>query len=288
MTPDRVVLRPMTLAELAAMLRGSGSLVPVAGGTDLMIEGRAFPPGPVLDLSRVAAMSGIASAANGAIVIGAVTRVAEIAASAELARLCPALAQAAASCGAMQIRNRATIGGNIANAAVAADLVPVLMMAGARLCLVGADGSAGSCGIAEFCPGTGAIITHVALPAPETDTRSAFVKLGLRDELTIARLNMAGSARLRDGALHDLCLIAGALGPHPIRLMQAEAALAGRAPDAAALAGFVDALSDEVMAAIQGRASAPWKARAIRGLGLDLVAQLVGRDPRDAPFCAVS
>jgi carbon-monoxide dehydrogenase medium subunit len=281
------VVRPHDLVELAALLRGGAAFLPVAGGTDLLIEGRVLPRGPFLDLSRVAGMAGIAMDTGARVVIGAATRVAAIAGCAELAGLWPMLTQAAAACGAAQIRNRATIGGNVANAAPAADLVPPLMLAGASLRLIGGDGVPGDCPIDAFRPGSGAILTHVELSWPKAGTRSAFVKLGLRDELTIARLNLAGTARVDDGALVDLQLVAGALGPRPIRLARAAAALEGRIPDAAALAGFVDALSGEVASAIAGRASAPWKGRAIRGLGLDLIAGLLGGDRREPPFCEV-
>ncbi|TIP35313.1 MAG: hypothetical protein E5X69_25165, partial [Mesorhizobium sp.] len=83
-------------------------------------------------LSRIAGMAFIC-ADDGGIRVGGATTVAAIAAHRGIATRLPALAEAAAQCGSVQIRNRATIGGNIANAAPAADLVPVLVAAKARL-----------------------------------------------------------------------------------------------------------------------------------------------------------
>jgi len=269
-------------AALAALM-ATGPLSFVAGGTDVMVAGRGLTgAGRLVDLSRVAGLAFIA--ATGAdIRIGAATTVAALAADPALRARLPALAQAAAQCGSVQIRNRATIGGNIANAAPAADLIPVLLAAEARLRLALPGGARAEVVLDGFTLPPGALITEVILPGPALLGRSAFAKLGARRELTIARLNLALLADYHHGRFGAVRLVAGALGPRPRRLPRAEAALAGQVLKAATLRTWLAALTAEVEAAIPGRAALAWKRRAIAGAGLAVVADVAGL-ALDAPL----
>ncbi|TIO76923.1 MAG: hypothetical protein E5X74_14355 [Mesorhizobium sp.] len=279
------VATPGDMAELRAMFAAAaGPMNFIAGGTDMLIAGRPLPMGGLLiDLSRVAGMAFIC-ADDGGIRIGGATTVAAIAADRGLALRLPALAEAAAQCGSVQIRNRATVGGNIANAAPAADLVPVLVAAGARLGCIGRDGASCELAICDYTPGRGHLIAEVILPRNGLLPYSAFVKLGPRQDLSISRLNIALLAEFQDGCFGDVRIAAGALGPRPLRLPLAEAALAGKELAPATLRDFLSALTAEVDAAIPGRGSQTYKRRAIAGLGLDLVAQALGLSPRGQLF----
>jgi len=279
--------RPADMRVLAGLMAGPDPVHPLAGGTDMLIAGRALPDAGVLvDLSTLPGLRGIDSAA-GDIRIGAATPVAEIEADRGLNWRFAALTQAAAECGSVQIRNRATLGGNIANAAAAADLVVPLMLAGARLEVIAPGGAHYNMSLADYRPGRGLLITAAILPGARLEPASAFVKLGPRRDLTLARLNMAAMARLADAHIMRLRLVAGALGPRPIVLTRAAAALEGKRPEPQAFRGFLDALGTEVDAAAAGRSSHPWKRQAIRGVGLDLIARLLGRSPRDELFDGV-
>ncbi|AZO23566.1 hypothetical protein EJ070_24740 [Mesorhizobium sp. M1E.F.Ca.ET.045.02.1.1] len=279
------VVTPIDTVELRALLSAvAGPINFIGGGTDMLIAGRPMPTGGLLiDLSRIAGMAFI-YADDGGIRIGGATTVAAIAADRELAFRLPALAEAAAQCGSVQIRNRATIGGNIANAAPAADLVPVLVAANARLGCIGRDGASRELAICDYAPDRGCLIAEVILPRDCLLPRSAFVKLGPRQDLSISRLNIALLAEFQDGRFGDVRIAAGALGPRPLRLRIAEAALAGRKLEYATLRDFLAVLAADVDAAIPGRYSQAYKRRAISGLGLDLIAQAVGLSPRDQLF----
>ena len=284
-----VPARPADLAALAALMAGPAPAVRfIAGGTDLLLSRRQLPrEGLLVDLTAVEGLAGIETG-GGDIVLGGTTTVAALEAHAGLADRFPALAQAAAECGSVQIRNRATIAGNIANAAPAADLAPVLALAEARLRLVMRGGGRAEVALGDFSAGSGAVIAHVVVPGEKLLPRSAFVKLGPRRDMTISRLNMAAMGEFADGRFGALRLVAGSLGPRPVRLTRAEAALAGRPLAAAPLADLLRALSAEVDAAIPERTSRAWKRQAIRGVGLDLIARLCGLSPREAPFDEVS
>ena len=282
---DLSVGMPANMAELQALFTTAAEPMRfIAGGTDMLIAGRPLPAGGLLvDLSRVAGMAFIC-ADDGDIRIGGATTVAAIAADRRLRARLPALAEAAAQCGSVQIRNRATIGGNIANAAPAADLVPVLIAAEARLACIGLDGAMRELAICDYLPDRGYLIAEVILRGDGLLSNSAFVKLGPRQDLSISRLNIVLLAEFQDARFGEVRVAVGALGPRPRRLPLAEEALAGRRLERATLRGFLSALADEVDAAIPGRSSQAYKRRAIAGLGLDLVAQAVGLSPREQLF----
>ncbi|RUU57548.1 FAD binding domain-containing protein [Mesorhizobium sp. M2C.T.Ca.TU.002.02.1.1] len=279
------VAAPADMSQLRALFAATeGPMTFIAGGTDMLIARRPPPAGGLLiDLSRIAGMAFI-STDSGDIRIGGATTVAAIAADHGLRARLPALAEAAAQCGSVQIRNRATIGGNIANAAPAADLLPVLVAAGARLECIGRDGASCELAICGYAPDRGHLIAEVILPRSGLLPRSAFVKLGPRQDLSISRLNIALLAEFRDDHFGNVRIAAGALGPRPLRLPLAEAALVGKELAPATLRDFLSALTAEVDAAIPGRGSQAYKRRAIAGLGLNLVAQALGLSPREHLF----
>ena len=281
------VARPRSLDAISALMSDGRPLHFIAGGTDMLIAGRLRPKdGILVDLGQVAELSGI-SVVGQHIRIGAATTVARLAEDPVLAASLPALSQAAAECGAVQIRNRATIGGNIAEAAPAADLLPPLWVADARLEIRDHDGSR-LVAIADYIASPGRLITAILLPDPDPAPKSGFAKLGSRRELTISKLNLAMLMRQEGGRIVDLRIVAGAIGPRPQRLKLAEAALGGRFLSPKALQLFAKALSDEVDTAIPTRSSRVWKRRAIVGLGYDVIAAMTGHSPRHPLFAGAA
>ena len=277
------VARPRDLDAIAALMAQDAPLHFLAGGTDMLIAGRDRPQtGIVVDLGQVGALRGV-SVAGGQIRIGAATTVATLADDPALNAAFPALTQAAAQCGSVQIRNRATIGGNIAQAAAAADLLPPLWAAGARLEIRDRSGRR-DIAIQDHVATPGALIEAVLVPTGHATRQSGFAKLGTRRDLTIAKLNLAMLLQADGDQITDLRIVAGALGPRPLRLQRAEAAIRGKTLAPATLRGFAQALTGEVDAAIPLRPSRAWKRRAIVGLGFDVIAAITGRDPRDPLF----
>lgn len=279
------VVAPVDMAALHELISAAKApLHFLAGGTDMLIAGRSLPEAGVLvDVSRVEGLAGIDMRGRD-IRIGAATKVAALADHGGLRAKLPALCQAASQCGSAQIRNRATIGGNIANAAPSADLVPVLLAAEARLVLMQPGGRSRETELAGYAHVPGDLIVKVILPSESLLSHSAFVKLGPRLDLTIARLNLALVADIQKDCFGALRLVAGSIGPEPRRLSLAEAALAGRRLAPPTLRDFISALTSEVDMAIPGRASQSYKRRAVAGIGLDLIACLTGTSPRDRLF----
>jgi len=289
MTGQIQTARPGDLADVAPLIRGfDGQIAFVAGGTDLVIAQENAPwPDLIVDIARTKGLDFI-DIGKDAIRIGAATTLTALAADAGLGHALPMLCQAAAQVGSVQIRNRATIGGNIASAVPAGDLLPVLSCLQAQINIQRRGGrrdvldfDAVVTGRGETSLQNGDLITSMELPLRFGKNRvSAFAKIGPRQVLSIARINMAIQAdydRVRN-RLGEVRIVAGALGPVPLRLRPVEAVASNREVDAELADDFMDALSAAVDDAIPGRYSQPYKRRAITGLGLDLLGGLFGRE----------
>ncbi len=134
--------RPHSLLEAHAILAADPSAVPLAGGTDLIIGLRdgSIRPDRVVDLKRVAELDDRIEIRGDRLVIGALAVMEDIANHPRIRRDFTALAEAAAYVGSVQIRNRATLPGNICNASPAADTLPALLVYGALVACSGPDG----------------------------------------------------------------------------------------------------------------------------------------------------
>jgi carbon-monoxide dehydrogenase medium subunit len=132
--------RPATLDEAVALLDAHGPEArALAGGTDLIIRLRdgTLAPAVVVDVKGIPELQPGIRVADGRLEIGATTVMSEIAADARVLRDFRALAEAAAVVGSVQIRNRATLAGNICNASPAADTAPSLLVYGAAVVAAG-------------------------------------------------------------------------------------------------------------------------------------------------------
>ncbi len=138
----RQLLEPRSLGDAVKMLRDEGPLVPLAGCTDLYVALNfgTLRPTRFLNLWNLDALRGIETRGT-ALRIGALTTYTEIITSAAIRRRLPMLAAAAREVGGVQIQNRGTIGGNVANASPAGDTLPVLLAADAMVVLRSAAGT---------------------------------------------------------------------------------------------------------------------------------------------------
>jgi carbon-monoxide dehydrogenase medium subunit len=190
--------------------------------------------------------------------------------------------------GSVQIRNRATIGGNIASAMPAGDLLPVLKCLGCQIEILRKDASTTIhtldevvTGAGKTSLGNGDLITTIKIPLQFDKNRiCAFGKIGRRKELTIARLNLAVLADYDANAnrISDIRIVAGAIAAVPLQLHAVEAVLRGRNVDQAFADDFIQALIAAVDTAISGRASQDYKRHAIIGLALDVMGNLFGTE----------
>jgi carbon-monoxide dehydrogenase medium subunit len=191
--------RPRQLSEAFDILDEYGrdaSLL--AGGTDLVVglrNGRAAPR-MIVDLKRISGLEPGITERDGRLCVSAPTRLTDIIADRRIQEHFPALAEAASTVGSVQIRNRATLTGNICNASPAADTAPALLAYGAAVVLVSRRGSrlvpleAFLLGPRRTDLGADEIAAAVELPRPSARTGSRFARLTRRRGVDLATISL--------------------------------------------------------------------------------------------------
>jgi xanthine dehydrogenase small subunit len=232
-----IALQPRSLDEALRSLEDDPALVPTAGCTDLMVRGpeALHRMDRVIDLLGVPELRGIHEV-EGGLEIGATTSFTEIRRSAAVRAAFPALAEAASLVGGWQIQNRATLGGNMANASPAGDSLPVLLALDAVVIAAGAGGireisySGFHTGYRKTALQSGEIVARVRLPYLPDGSVQAFRKVGTREAQAISKVVVALAGRVADGRIAELRLAAGSVAATPIRLRAAEEAVRGLPP----------------------------------------------------------
>jgi CO/xanthine dehydrogenase FAD-binding subunit len=213
--------RPTSLSDAIALLAANaGRARPLAGGTDLIIRlrDRTLQPDVVVDVKRVREVDDAIREHDGQLVIGARAVMTDIAAHPRVRRDFTALAEAAAVVGAVQIRNRATLAGNICNASPAADTLPALLVFDAQVVVVGTRGLR-RIPLDELLVRSGVtrltadeLVTAIELPLPERGRGSVHLRRTRRRGHDLASVTMACAA-MPDGAVR---LSFGSVGPRPV------------------------------------------------------------------------
>ncbi|MDR3354731.1 MAG: FAD binding domain-containing protein [Synergistaceae bacterium] len=280
-------LVPSTMQELQDMMAAhAGKFLLAAGGTDLFVKRRGgIGRGVILiDLSGIGDLRGISvRASDNCLEIGAMETMTSVSENPLVIRHARCLAEAASKVGSWQIRNRATIGGNTANASPAADTPSALASLGAEVILVSrgserripAEDISKATGSSEIAPNE--IISAFRIPLRENSV-SAFGKIGLRSEVSIARLNLAVSAQVSDVMASQITnprVFAGTLGIPARRCAIAEDVLVQNG--FGACGEFCRALAELVDEAIPGRSTQAFKRSAIQALGEDVSSALLSR-----------
>jgi CO/xanthine dehydrogenase FAD-binding subunit len=219
------LVRPRSLADALARLRDEGPLIPLAGCTDVYValnfgtlKDRRF-----IDLWPLDDMRSI-EIRNGRLWIGALATYSAIASSPLVRRRLPMLAAAAREIGGVQIQNRGTIGGNVANASPAGDTLPVLAAVDAVVHLQSAR-SARQVPLTQFYTGYRATVRQqdeliIGFEIPAVRGRQAFRKVGTRAAQAVSKVVIAGIIG------SDPRVAIGSVGPTVLRLRHTEAVIA--------------------------------------------------------------
>lgn len=225
---------PTTLAEASRLFAEEHAKL-LAGGTDLVIGMKAYTETPqsVISLQKIPGLASITTD-DDSINIGAMTKVREVELSGDIQQHHTALAEGASEIGSIQIRNLATIGGNIAHASPAADTVAGLLVADAQVHIASADGER-TVPINELFTGPGQtvltpgeIITRFRLPSPASG--SHYIKHKIREVMDLAFIGVAAAINMENGTITDARIGLAAVAPTPIRATEAEDLLKGNAP----------------------------------------------------------
>lgn len=235
------VLRPHGLDHALRVLHDEGGrqrCAPIAGGTDLYVALNAGLPAPAryLDLWSLRELRGV-RVKRDHVELGALTVWSDVRDHEVVRKRFPALAQAASEIGALQIQNRGTVGGNIANASPAGDSLPVFLAYDATVHVRSVRGHR-AIPFADFFRGyrslemaADELIVAVTVPFPAAGVKSFFRKVGTRRAQSISKMAFAGALRLDRRGRIDLVRIGlGSVAPVPARARATEALLVGGTP----------------------------------------------------------
>ena len=277
--------RATTLPEaLQALADGTAS--PVAGGTDVLVQARLTSAAvPLVDISAIKALQEIVAVAEG-VSIGAGVCFSDLIVHPLIKDRYPLLVTACNTIGSLQLRNRATVGGNIVNAAPCADSVPPLIIYDATVVLQSQKAKR-QLPLAEFVTGgyqtllqPDELVTAIVLPPPyqESGLQQRYLQLGRRNALNITRQSFTGQFTFNPAGILTRCrLVDGALFSKPQRLIAVEKALTGKRLTTQQIDAASQALETLLMAAIGKRWSAAYKVP----VAIDMLRQML-QEARDS------
>jgi carbon-monoxide dehydrogenase medium subunit len=293
----RVVRADSWRAALEALQAYPGAR-PVSGGTDLLLDLARSTGDPVtlVDLSAVAGARDIVDDGS-ALVLGAGVTHNQVVADPRFRESCLPLAQACLEIGSPQLRNRATLAGNVATASPANDSISALMALGASVVLTRLDGestTAREVDVAGFFTGFRAtvlapdeLITAIRVPKMTADARGIWVKVGLRRAQAISVVHAAMVVEIIDGRVAEARLALGSVAPTVITSHVFPAALLDRPLDDATIAAAAAAVASSIEPIDDVRATADYRtavteavlARALRAIAAGRAGEAWPDDP---------
>lgn len=266
---------PCSLEEALSLLK-SGKAKVLAGGTDLIVQmtdGRASPTA-LVDVKKIPELNRLEISADGTLHVGAAVPLGEIVAFAPLMQSFGVLHQACSLIGSVQIRNRATMGGNVCNAAPSADSAPPLLCLGARAVVAHPAGTK-TIPLESFFKGPGQtaladneLLVEIEVPPLPPSTAGYYLRHTPRKEMDIAVVGAAAMLARpeRGGPCSDVRISLGAVAPTPVRVPDAEAFLKGKAPDDAAIEEAAEIAVGAVSPISDVRASAEYRRELVKVL----------------------
>lgn len=226
-----------TLSEATALLAENPKLKIIAGGTDILIKmhGGQLEEAELLSIRKIKTLESIRRSADGTIIIGSLATFVQILNDPIIQEAIPILAEAAISMGGPQIRNAATIGGNICNGATSADSASSLFALNAQLRIQDQRGEH-LISIREFYLGPGKvalqpgeILTEILIsPEDYRGFGGHYIKFAIRKAMDIATLAVSVVCKLQGKTFAEVRIGLGVAGPTPLRCLEAEAYAKGK------------------------------------------------------------
>ncbi len=249
--PSPAYHAPDTVKQATDLLAANKGARPLAGGTDLIVQmqsGRSAPAA-IVDLKRIAALKEIREEA-GYFAIGAAVPCTSLKNNKALAAEWPGVVEAANLIGSVQVRNRATMAGNLCNASPAADSVPALVAAGATAIVAGASGEREvpveqiPTGPGRTSLADGEFVTEIRIPRQQKGSSDAYLRSIPRTEMDIAVVGAGASLTIdASGTCTSARIAIGAVAPTVLLVEDAGKALVGSKLDDGAVAKAMEAVS---------------------------------------------
>ena len=218
----------------------------LAGGTDVLVKlkQREMAPEILVDIKGIPGLSGIECRPGEGMKIGPLTTIREIETSAVIRDHLPVLAYAAHLLGSVQVRHRATIGGNLCNALPSADTGPYLIAMGAKAVVFGPSGERKMLVEDIFAAsgknslGLGEVVTSIEIPAWSRHTGGAYIKHAIKNavDVAIVCVGVVVVTDVQKKVFEEARIVLGAVGPRPIRPRGAEEYLKGKPIEEAVMA----------------------------------------------------
>jgi carbon-monoxide dehydrogenase medium subunit len=268
-------IQPNTIQEACLLLsRHQQEATLVAGGTDLYVqmkrEGRQ--PKYIVSIANMRGWDHIEYDEKDGLRIGALATIQAVATSPIIREKAAVLAQAASQLGSEQIRNRATIGGNLCNAAPSAETGPALLALDARLKVLSL-GRERIIPIESFFTGPGGtvlgineVLAEIQVPTSRSRSEGVYLKHSIRKSMDLAIVGVAVVATIEGEALINVKIALGAVAPTPIRARKAENILEGKRPDDRVLTAAARVASEESSAITDIRSSSEYREKMVKVL----------------------
>ncbi len=275
---------PKTVADACALLsEHSGQARVLAGGTDLLVKmkQRREIPQYVINLKTIPDLDYIRYDDEQGLRLGALVTMQSIKTATIIKRKYSILSQAAAGESTVAIRNRATLGGNLANASPAADTSPALMALDAKM-VIARRGGQRIVALEDFFLGPGQtvlgdneIITEVRVPSLPPRSGGVYLKHSFR-QADIAIVGVAAVVILDEESCRDIRIVLGAVGPTPIRAKKAETLLMGQIPTEELIASAAQTASEEARPIDDIRGYAQYRAEMVNTLTKQAITEAIG------------
>ncbi|MCX6612735.1 MAG: xanthine dehydrogenase family protein subunit M [Acidobacteria bacterium] len=227
---------PTTLAGTLADLNGHPGAYLLAGGTDLLVQLRAGRKETdlVIDIKRVPELNEISFDPSTGLTLGAAVNWADIQEHPDVKRHYPSLAEVSSIIGGTQIQGRASLGGNLCNAAPSADSIPLLIALGARCRIASVNGER-EIAVEDVCiaPGKnslkpGDLLVSVHFPAPKPSSGAQYLRFIPRNEMDIAVAGAGASVVLNNGIFAEARIALASVAPTPLFVQAAGDSLKGK------------------------------------------------------------
>ncbi len=264
-----------TVSEATALLAENPKLRLIAGGTDLLIKmrGGQIEDAELLSLRKIKSLGTIRKAEDGTIVIGAMATFTQVFKDPILREMIPILTEAAISMGGPQIRNIATIGGNVCNGVTSADSASSLLALNAQLKLEDMNGER-VVPIREFYLGPGKvalkpgeILTEILISLDDYQGFGGqYIKFAMREAMDIATLAVSVVCKLQGKTFDEVRIGLGVAGPTPLRCLEAEAFAQGKEVSAQTVAEIGKLAVNSARARTSWRASKEYREHLVEEL----------------------
>ncbi len=276
------------LAEDSAAANGRSATMPLAGGTNMIVDLRArrITPGRLVSLAKLGSLRGI-RVDDGRVVMGGGTTISDILHDSGLAEHASCLVDQARIFGGQMVRNTATVAGNICSGSPAADAVPALMALDAAVELTSKEGarvvplSAFFLGYKEDMRRSDELVTEVSWDLPPANSMSLFYKLARRQGDAITVVGIAVAMTVEAGRCSAVRIALGAVAPVVKRATAAEAMLAGNALTPELIDAAAEQAAEEADPIDDLRASAEYRRHCVKVLTRRLVTEAWQRLSRE-------